>query len=200
MACTACNPTHVPLDCRDYLILGSGLRRDDFHKVYNGRKLLFDFGTSDYSTSLKWLVDKYADNGVNFDAIWAWELRNLNPREYWAEVPANIKPILHLYNVGIEGNTTHEEHPIHILKQHAQPGDFVVVKLDIDHVVFEMAFMQEVVNSRQLRSLISEMMFEMHYSHKDMAPWFGSPNSTYQNVLELFHSLRQTGLRLHYWP
>lgn len=76
--------------------MGSGLRRDDFHKVYNGRKLLFDFGTSDYSTSLKWLVDKYADNGVNFDAIWAWELRNLNPREYWAEVPANIKPVLHV--------------------------------------------------------------------------------------------------------
>ena len=33
-----------------------------------------------------------------------------------------------------------------------------------------------------------------------MEPWFGQPNGTYTNVLELFHTLRKAGLRLHYWP
>ncbi|KAI3432815.1 hypothetical protein D9Q98_010398 [Chlorella vulgaris] len=194
------NAKAAHIESRDYILLGSGLHPDDFYTTFPGRKLLFDFGSSSYDTSLKWLVDKYAENGVEFDSIWAWELRTLDPSAYWAEVPAKIKPILHFYNVGIEGNTAHEEHPIHFIKQHVQPGDFVAVKLDIDHVEFEMAFLHEVSNSAQLRGLISEMMFEMHYSHKDMAPWFGWPDSTYQDVLRLFHSLRQTGLRLHFWP
>jgi hypothetical protein len=81
---------------RDYILLGSGLHPDDFYTTFPGRKLLFDFGSSSYDTSLKWLVDKYAENGVEFDSIWAWELRTLDPSTYWAEVPAKVKPILHV--------------------------------------------------------------------------------------------------------
>lgn len=190
----------VGIQARDYLILGSELTQNDFAKVYPGRKLLFDFGTSYFSTSLKWLLDTYGKAGIQFDEMWAWEVKLFEPERYWSGVPAHVKPSLHFYDVGIVGDTSSREHPINYIKAVARPGDFVVVKLDIDNVELEMAFMKEVLEDAQLRSLISEMMFEMHYSHRDMEPWFGQPNGTYTNVLELFHALRKAGLRLHYWP
>jgi hypothetical protein len=51
-----------------------------------------------------------------------------------------------------------------------------VVKLDIDNVELEMAFMKEVLEDAQLRSLISEMMFEMHYSHR----WGAQPTAAHR--------------------
>ena len=122
------------------------------------RKLLFDFGTSYFSTSLKWLLDTYGKAGiqvcslrvhllrggldqheflggrglplarnthapcaaiqrvpvatktivfapsptlcpptlVQFDEMWAWEVKLFEPERYWSEVPAHVKPSLHV--------------------------------------------------------------------------------------------------------
>lgn len=51
-----------------------------------GRRLLLDFGTSHFRTSLKWLLGKYEALGVQFDEIWAWEAAQMDPASYWAEV------------------------------------------------------------------------------------------------------------------
>ena len=40
---------------------------------YPGRKYLFDVGSSYYSSSMAWLVERYARHGVHFDELWAWE-------------------------------------------------------------------------------------------------------------------------------
>ena len=44
-----------------------------------------------------------------------------------------------------------------------------VVKLDIDNVEVEMAFMTQIIEDAHLRSQLSEVMFEMHYSHRWVA-------------------------------
>ena len=40
------------------------------------------------------------------------------------------------------------------------------IKLDIDHSPTEMAFMHALRDDAELRGLVSEMMFEMHYMHE----------------------------------
>lgn len=40
------------------------------------------------------------------------------------------------------------------------------IKLDIDHAPEEMAFMRALQDDAELRGLVAEMMFEMHYMHE----------------------------------
>ena len=75
-----------------------------------------------------------------------------------------------------------------------------VIKLDIDNDVIELDLMKVVESNATVRNMIGEMMFEMHYYSPDMQPYFGVPSTTYIDVVQLFHKLRQSGLRLHYWP
>ena len=53
-----------------------------------------------------------------------------------------------------------------------------------------------------LISMIGEMMFEMHYNSTHVNQWFvnSGGKKTWQDVMDLFQSLRRRGLRLHYWP
>ena len=50
------------------------------------------------------------------------------------------------------------------------------VKLDVDNSPVEMAFMDAVQQDSELRSLIGELMFEMHYTHR-WVPQHGRPAS-----------------------
>ena len=75
-----------------------------------------------------------------------------------------------------------------------------VIKLDIDNSELEMSIMEEVRRDEELKRIIGEMMFEMHYDSRDMQRYFGSPNMSYIKTLETFRSYREMGIPLHYWP
>lgn len=75
-----------------------------------------------------------------------------------------------------------------------------VIKLDIDNSDLEMSIMEEVRRDAELKRIIGEMMFEMHYDSRDMQRYFGSPNMSYIKTLETFRSYREMGIPLHYWP
>lgn len=55
-----------------------------------------DIGAGLHPTSLAWLVPRYETLGVRFDEKWAWELAAVDPQKYWSEVPADVKPRLHV--------------------------------------------------------------------------------------------------------
>ncbi|EFN52217.1 hypothetical protein CHLNCDRAFT_54534 [Chlorella variabilis] len=172
-----------------------------------GRKLLMDFGAGqgyegqELRSSLSYLLAHYEQMGVHFDEVWAWEPRPVNQSTYWQGVPPDVKFRLHLYNTGLEGDTTSPAHPIQYIKQNVQAGDFLVIKLDVDTQSVEIPFMRAVQADADLRSRIGEILFEMHYIHQDM-PWFigYGDGISYNDALNLFHSLRHEGLRIHYWP
>lgn len=197
--CSAKSPL-VAIDSREYLVL-SGLDRSVLHKAYPGRKLLFDLGTAGYETSLGWLTETYGALGVDFDEIWAWELQ-LQPA-YWENVPPNIVKRLHFYNAPAKSHPSSPSDPLNILKSMAKPGDFVALKLDIDDSFLELSFIRRLEGDVELRGLVAELFFEMHYHHTDMAPWFsvfGAPPAKYYDVIALFSRLRSKGFGLHYWP
>lgn len=75
-----------------------------------------------------------------------------------------------------------------------------VLKLDIDNADLELDLIRQILEDPALCSFISEMMFEMHYDHPDMAPAFGHPTTSWIETLRLFEDARRKGLRLHYWP
>lgn len=72
----------VHIEDRNY-ILTVGMNSSDFCTLYPGKKYFFDMGTAMYPTSLGWFVPHFAQKGVLFDEIWAWEKKLFDPEEYW---------------------------------------------------------------------------------------------------------------------
>lgn len=60
--------------------------------------------------------------------------------------------------------------------------------------------MEEIRKDKDLKSIISELMFEMHYDSRDMRPYFLRPNMSYIETLETLRAFRESGVFLHYWP
>lgn len=70
----------------------------------------------------------------------------------------------------------------------------------MDNSDLEMGIMEEVKRHQQLRNIISDFMFEMHYDSRDMRRYFGRPNMSYIQTLETLRAFRESGVFLHYWP
>ena len=163
-----------------------------------GRKLLFDMGSgSSFASSLQWFVNTYEQRGVDFDEIWCWEPSQMDHHALWSSVPDRLVSKLHFYNTfAVPGFNTSA--PIGILQGRTSTADFVVLKLDIDNDALEDEIMQSVM---EVKHLIGEIYFEKHFDDAEMHPYFGEGlKSNLYDVLNMFRQMRQSGLRLHYWP
>ena len=72
---------------------------------------------------------------------------------------------LHFYNSPITDDFSEASHPLNIIRSICEPGDFIVVKLDIDNGHLESAILAEIGADPELRHCISEMYYEQHYDH-----------------------------------
>ena len=72
---------------------------------------------------------------------------------------------LHFYNTPITDDFTEASHPLNIIRSICEPGDFIVVKLDIDNAPLETAIMAEIGADPELHHCINEMFYEQHYDH-----------------------------------
>ena len=77
---------------------------------------------------------------------------------------------LHFYNTPITDDFRAASHPLNMIRGICEPGDFIVVKLDIDNGPLESAIMAEIAADPRLRHCISEMYYEQHYDHAGTKP------------------------------
>ena len=198
-ACTPPSVSPVNVQDRSYLmLLGDGSAA--VRARYPGRAILFDAGTNKYASSLGYLIPAYAEIGIQFDAVYAWEYTPADPSQYWASVPADVKPRLHFYNAPVTPQPGSAMNPVDWIRELYQPGDYIVFKLDIDNDVVEGELIQQVLDMEGAGDMIAEMFFEKHYSAADMKKHFGDPETQYPTALRLMHELRAKGVRVHYWP
>ena len=198
-ACTPPGVASADIQDRSYLMLLG----DDAAAIrarYPGRAILFDAGTNKYATSLGYLIPAYAEFGIHFDAVYAWEYTPANATQYWDSVPADVKPRLHFYNAPVTPDPGSDMNPVDWIRDLYQPGDYIVFKLDIDNDAVEGELIQQVLDMEGAGDMIAEMFFEKHYLAADMKQYFGSPQTQYPAALRLMHALRAKGVRVHYWP
>ena len=121
-------------------------------------------------------------------------------RQYWPLVPDEYVSRLHFYNMGFDSNTSHAAHPINIIRAIYNPGDVIILKLDVDQSELERSVIKEIEDSPVLIRMITEMYLNMKYDHTDVEEVFGLNNSrTLTDVTASFKTLRRAGLILHYW-
>lgn len=219
-----------------------------------------------FSTGLQWFTSAYKTRGIVCDEIWALEVKQLAPDEYWKvrvtragkyrelpllpegkhiwraayikelnwmvwsrclrkksqqfdgsihkidnafltisslcalkKIPAAYLGSLHFYYIPASA-TPDERNPLAIVKQKFRPGDFVVLKLDIDNSPLELSLVKQIQSNPYSKDMISEMMFEMQYSSQHVNQWFGPSDQGWKDVLLTFSALRKAGIRVLYWP
>ena len=198
-ACVPAGQTPIDVQSRAYIALLDN-SDDRLFDLYPGRKILVDAGTGTFDTSLAWFMSAYAARGIHFDAIYAWEANHVDAARYWASVPDELRPRLHFFNAPITPDRASRMNPITLIKEIAQPGDFVAFKLDIDNDAVETAIMDQLEADDCAIERITEMFYEKHYDSPDMREYFGAPPVTLAQATHNFAALRRKGLRLHYWP
>lgn len=66
-----------------------------------------------------------------------WEIKPATAAEYWADVPLDVRGRMHYFNVPCDTTPDSPFNPLNIVRNMYQPGDFVVIKLDIDNEAIE---------------------------------------------------------------
>jgi len=209
--CIPGNPPGFYMATMDFMIEDFGhICRHQLQK--NTRNVFLDLGATynfnsdviDSNSPAIRAIEKYRRNGIHFDHIYAYEIRQWDTEVVYKTIPTHMQGPLHWLNTGITGEENHQHNPWTMLAKNFGPDDFVVVKLDIDTVSVEWPLFQQLLNTPQIQELVDIFYFEHHVKMDEMQTFWGSHSSgstkgTIAESLELFQALRKAGVAAHYW-
>lgn len=172
---------------------------------HDNKVFVLDAGSQFYDSSPWWFACGYTQKGFTLDNFLAWEYTLLDPKVYWKAVPEIWKPIWRFFNVPISIGST--DNPLHFIKSLATVDDFVAFKLDVDNHDIEIPMALFLSQNAELLSLIDEFFFELHYHCEfecgcslTIPKEMHGMKLTIPHVLDFFKSLRENGVRSHFWP
>ncbi|KAF8056741.1 glutamate--tRNA ligase [Scenedesmus sp. PABB004] len=174
------------------------------------RSLYFDLGAGTWGAnadghqpSQGWFYETFKARGLEFDHMYMWEARVHPPAELFKHVPGAVHAKYQYFNLPVSTDPGEPSHPLQVLKAVAQPGDYVLFKLDLDNTAVETSIFKAMLRDAELLGLIDEFLFEYHVNFAPMvaAGWGGTvdPNATLADAFQLFAELRRRGVRAHSW-
>ena len=195
------------------------------------RAYLFDMGASTWTgggpgevevgaSATQWLIERYAEYGVAFDRIFAWEATPHSGAQVWSNMPVVMRARTSYYNVPISSDPNSSSHPWRHVLETARPIDFVVVKLDVDQPSIEASLVQQLIDDPAIHSRVDVLLWEQHWYRATSASKMGCSlssemcialgfhrrkhvggyeESVLSRTFETFTTLRQLGVLAHYW-
>eukprot|EP00995_Heteronema_vittatum_P009656 NODE_500_length_1339_cov_219.700000_g362_i1.p1 GENE.NODE_500_length_1339_cov_219.700000_g362_i1~~NODE_500_length_1339_cov_219.700000_g362_i1.p1 ORF type:complete len:169 (+),score=58.46 NODE_500_length_1339_cov_219.700000_g362_i1:527-1033(+) len=167
---------------------------------------MYDGGYQRYSVAgpacPRWFMETYAQKGVAFDRIFAWEAAlGKNRPVFWDLVPEGVRAVLSFMEVPLSPRPNNTHSPTRFIRETATAEDFVAFKLDIDHNAVEEAVIQQLLTDPALAGLIDELFWEHHVNLSPMYKWWKGTTGrqTLAESYQWFLKLRQTGIRAHSW-
>ena len=180
-----------------------------YHRAY-----YFDLGSTYYNSgyfgeadSLKAQLERFQKfANVIFDEVFCWEAVPVDDKDYWSRIPIGIAEKIHFFNVPTSANISDPQSALGMVSRLAKRDDFVVFKLDIDNSEVEVEIIRTLLRNKQLLKLIDEIFWEHHVAGSPLQRFWGDLslfNSSWEYTLpgsyDLFHRLRQAGIRAHSW-
>ena len=144
------------------------------------QNIFVDLGASTWDAgnggpSQSWFYDSYKQRGIEFDRLLMWEAKLTPVSDIFSSLPKDLWNKYQYFNWPASSNSSDPSSPLRIIKKIAEPGDFVVLNLDIDTPEVEKAILRELLRDPELLELVDEFFFEYHvlFGPMNMA-WFGS--------------------------
>lgn len=129
--------------------------------------------------SIPLFYNMFRDRCIEFDAIYAFEGKAFLPHDWWRPVPFSMRHKIHFYNTFVEelslkdsvqGKVAGHSSFLRMLPLVAKPGDFVVIKLDIDGGP-EMEIACAIAARPELSSLVDVLFFEFNFDEPGLNPY-----------------------------
>ncbi|CAJ1944835.1 unnamed protein product [Cylindrotheca closterium] len=171
------------------------------------RTIFLDLGASlQYHNSRKrranptlLLVDVYNRFGIKFDHYYAFERTELSSNEVFKSIPAHLLPSYHWFNVGVKSDPLSQYNPLNSILKAMKEDDFIVIKIDIDTPAIELPLAHQLLKE-PFSKLVDQFYFEHHVRMKGLLYyWRNTAMGTLEDSLDLFTSLRQSGIAAHSW-
>jgi hypothetical protein len=148
----------------------------------------------------EWLLGLYQKFGIQFDHIYAFEEKQINPNEVFSNLPPEYESAYHWINVGVSSNLESRQNPFNMLKENFDEDDLIIVKLDIGNKNIEGTLVKQVRDDPKLAKLIDHFYFEHKVNQKEMAKAWGNQTiGTVAESLQLFSDIRKRGISAHFW-
>ena len=163
---------------------------------------LYDYGLG--GSSQQWLLDLYEHMGFKMRRFVGWEADYYTPTALWSRVPnVQKKARLTYFNIPTSALAHNADNPFMHMKALAKPEDYVVFKLDVDAPTVELPLVQQILESKELQSLIDEFFWEHHVIKSPTTAFWAEDtfdtNRTMADSFRLFSQLRHLGIRAHSW-
>lgn len=203
-------PSEPGLQAKDTIVLDAAAVRGG-----GGRVMLFDAGAGVYGGyfrpgdgmigGMRWLHQRYADAGLPFASVHAWEATPHAGDEALRDMPLSLAAAVRYYNFPVTANPGAVSNPLAVLKQTARAEDYVVFKLDIDGTPAAKATEDALINALladdDALALVDDFYYELHYNSSVMAKWWGRELPLdLGGAIEVFKTLRRKGVRAQFWP
>uniref|UniRef100_A0A383WMU0 Uncharacterized protein n=1 Tax=Tetradesmus obliquus TaxID=3088 RepID=A0A383WMU0_TETOB len=150
-----------------------------------------------------WFVRSYQARSIEMDRMLLWEAAAISPpSSIFSDLPKDMFHKYQYFNIPAITDYSDASHPVRILKEIAQPGDFVAFKLDIDNNQAENAILKSLREDAAAAVLVDEFFLEYHVNFQPMLRWWAGTedrNKGLADAFKLFHELRQSGWRAHSW-
>eukprot|EP00971_Amphidinium_carterae_P054170 1066847-Amphidinium_carterae.1 len=108
-----------------------------------------------------------------FQGYWAWEATPIDPVRTFAALPSRVAPNYHWYNVPADPAVGASDNPLEHIRKVATVDDYVVLKIDIDAIRVEEAFVEQLLADKDLLALIDEFYWEHHVRMKPISLSWG---------------------------
>lgn len=188
-------------------------------KMYT-KVILFDVGASTFDDCAmgcqKWFVDQYANHGLSFDKIIGWEAKSLDHQQYWSKIPHDLKYKIQLFNTPASADPDSTDNPLNHIRQNAEIDDYVVLKLDIDHIDTEIKIVEQILDSPEIIAKVDEFFWEHHawgsplkqtrvHMFNQYLGWKAHTSNhdhrygRLEHTYEILGRMRQKGIRAHAW-
>ena len=116
------------------------------------------------------------------------------------------------YNYAISAELDASSNPLTLLKRHAKPGDYIILKLHVHDADLELDLLHQILTERvahdsgwpagtPVSSLISELYWEPHFALADMQQygWNVFSRHSLGSSLDMLARLRGAGIHAHAW-
>jgi len=198
-----------PLFCTEgsnYIVNKGYLTVDCNNYPKGARAFYFDLGASSWTqggggASQQWVDHVYRSCGVKFTGYYMWEASPMNPGDIFKEIPDDVMPYYHWYNIPAFTGKGAKDNPLTLLRILTRPEDYVVVKIDIDNTLVEYEFVAQILADPELLNLVDDFFWEHHVNVQEMYPWWTTQydKQTLKDTYELFRKFRNAGVRAHSW-
>lgn len=157
-------------------------------------------GEATSAASGKYFYETYHARGQPFSKYLAVEVAQLDPNYAQTQLPPELVGIYNLINTPLTMDDGDKLNTVDIIKRISKPGDFFVLKVDIDSAPIEMPLIQSLLDDDPAKGGASGNIDELMFEHRKLSSFLCHPLSCQTDYTSCSHVSLSLSIDVFYSP